>query len=93
MDGNTTEESGSPKDDHQWLQTMRERHNRNMKAMSGKRVERLRKSVERKVLKAIEETSSILRVEWFIEGEHNKEMEENLEEEDAKVSVCATRFE
>lgn len=60
MEGDPTEEPGSRKDDLQWLQSMRERHNRNVKAMSGKRVERLRKSVERKVLKAIEEASRFI---------------------------------
>ena len=55
MTGEDKEKEGKREKDLQWLQRMKARHNQNVKAMSGKRINKLKRAIEKKVQQAIEE--------------------------------------
>ena len=60
MTGEEKEKEGKKEKDLQWLQQMKARHNQNVKAMSGKRINKLKRAIEKKVQQAIEEPRSFL---------------------------------
>lgn len=60
MTGEEKEKEGKKEKDLQWLQQMKARHNQNVKAMSGKRINKLKRVIEKKVQQAIEESRSFL---------------------------------